>query len=89
MGAILKAFVMGALCAIVVTGTNVLAAADAKPAADSTPPAQSQSPLPPSGKTLKEERDAACTAPKLACEAPQISSCQNGKWVCIGPAQPD
>ena len=32
-------------------------------------------------------REQACPSPGPACPSPQIPSCQNGRWICIGPAE--
>ncbi len=44
---------------------------------------QSQVTETPESDVLREQ---ACPSPAMACQSPEIPSCQNGKWVCIGPA---
>jgi hypothetical protein len=33
-------------------------------------------------------REAACPSPGPACPSPTTPACRNGRWVCIGPAEP-
>ncbi len=85
----LKAMAVGVCFAVVLAGANAQAApANTQPAADAAPQS-SQSVQPASGMSQPEPREATCSEPKKSCEAPKIAACQNGGWVCIGPARPD
>ena len=37
---------------------------------------------------LSALREEACPSPGPACPTPQIPECKNGRWLCIGPAEP-
>lgn len=84
------AMTLGVCCAVALAGANAQAApTNTQPAADAAPQSSLGAAQPASGVSQPQPREAACAEPKKSCEAPKIAACQNGGWVCIGPAQPD
>jgi hypothetical protein len=82
------AMTFGVCCGVALAGANVQASpTNTQPAADAAP--KSQRTQPASGISQPDQHEATCAEPKKSCEAPKIAACQNGGWVCIGPARPD
>ena len=90
MRANFQAIVLGVCCAAALVGANGgPSLANTPPASDVTP-LKSQSAQPaPAVSQPQQQHEVVCTEPKKTCEAPKISACQNGGWVCIGPDRPD
>ncbi len=89
MRANFQAIIFGVSCAAALAGANgAPSLANTPPASDVTP-MKSQSAQPAHAVSQPQQREAVCTEPKKTCEAPKISACQNGGWVCIGPDRPD